>query len=182
MDIWNKIKSTLGLTTDEDNIDQNGVDHSNMSIRDELEYQLKNINKKDEIAVQQQKQDILTFAKTYAEPSVKKAIEEAKRVNEIPISDVNKHQYISCIGSTGGALATAETLAGGVYKEYKDLKNKLLSQEQRKAYGGISGVFEDSKKDLINDVIGASAGYVAGKSHVPEVCDVLLRHPLKFDK
>ena len=57
MDIWNKIKSTLWLAND-NGIDANGVDHSNMSIRDELEYQLKNVKQKDKIAADQRKRAV----------------------------------------------------------------------------------------------------------------------------
>mgnify|MGYP001080878458 CR=1 FL=1 len=44
----------------------------------------------------------------------------------IKLSDGNKHLYISCVGAQGGKLAAMETLAGGAWKEIKDL-NQILS-------------------------------------------------------
>ncbi len=101
---------------------------------------------------------------------------------QFDISDVNKHQYVSCIGSTDGLLATAETLAGGLYKEMQDTKDKIADPQKRVAYGGILGVLGDAKKDLKNDFIGATAGYIAGRYNVPETCNLLLSNPIKFEK
>ena len=42
------------------------------------------------------------------------------------ISDENKHQYISCVGSQGGLGSSIVTLAGGTYREAKDIYKKLL--------------------------------------------------------
>lgn len=55
--------------------------------------------------------------------------EEKKRVVKLKISDENKHQYVSCLAGKEGGVVAATGLAGGVYKEYKDLKYKLNDKE-----------------------------------------------------
>ena len=125
---------------------------------------------------------LYSVGKNYAEPSVQKALQAKDEVAPLDISDVNKHQYISCIGSTGGFLATAETLAGGLYKEIQDTKDKIANPQKRMSYGGILGVLGDAKKDMKNDFIGATAGYIAGRYNVPKSCNLLLSYPIKFEK
>ncbi len=68
---------------------------------------------------------LLGLGMQYAEPSVKRAMKAAEWLKPLPISDINKHQYVSCVGATGGPLAAAETLAGGIYKEFDDYKKKV---------------------------------------------------------
>lgn len=53
--------------------------------------------------------------------SVGKAQAEANRLTPVPISDVNKHRYVSCVGSFDGPFAAAATGLAGIYKEGKDL-------------------------------------------------------------
>ena len=118
----------------------------------------------------------------YAEPSVQQAIQAKDRIAPLPISDVNKHQYVSCVGSTGGPLATLETLGGGIYKEIQDTKDKLMDPQKRKAYGGALGVLGDAAKDLKNDFIGSAFGYTVGKYNLPDLCDVLLYNHINFEK
>ena len=125
---------------------------------------------------------LYSVGKNYAEPSVQKALQAKEEVAPLDISDVNKHQYVSCIGSTDGLLATVETLAGGLYKEMQDAKDKIADPQKRVAYGGILGVLGDGKKDLKNDFIGATAGYIAGRYNVPKSCNLLLSYPIKFEK
>ncbi|MBP5398887.1 MAG: hypothetical protein J6Y53_00530 [Alphaproteobacteria bacterium] len=128
------------------------------------------------------KDGVYSVGKNYAKPSVQKALQAKDEVAPLDISDVNKHQYVSCIGATDGLLATAETLAGGLYKEMQDTKDKIADPQKRVAYGGILGVLGDAKKDLKNDFIGATAGYIAGRYNVPETCNLLLSNPIKFEK
>ena len=118
----------------------------------------------------------------YAEPSVQQAIQAKNIIASLPVSDVNKHQYISCIGSTGGALATAETLAGGLYKELNDTIDKLTDSQKRQSYGGSLGVLKDAAKDLKNDFIGSAVGYTAGKYNLPDLCNALLYNPINLKK
>ena len=125
---------------------------------------------------------LYSVGKNYAEPSVQMALQAKDEVSAMDISDINKHQYISCIGSTDGLLATAETLAGGLYKEMQDTKNKIADPQKRMAYGGILGVLGNAKKDMKNDFIGATAGYIAGRYNLPEACNLLLSYPIKLKR
>ena len=97
-------------------------------------------------------------AQQYGEPSVRQAMRAADWLAPLDISDVNKHQYVSCVGSTGGPLAATETLAGGLYKEYVDYNKKMNNQDLLKQYGGKWGVIGDGIKDLGNDITGAWTG------------------------
>mgnify|MGYP007070231268 CR=1 FL=1 len=122
---------------------------------------------------------LYALGKQYAEPSVKRAMKAADWLTELPISDVNKHQYVSCVGSTGGPLATTETLAGGVYKEILDTKNKLSDPQKKQAYGGVLGVLADAQKDLANDFKGAWRGF---KTRNPLDCEEFLPTYLRYYK
>ena len=93
------------------------------------------------------------------------------------VSDINKHQYVSCIGSSGGPLATVETIAGGVKKEIDDYNKKMNNENLLKQYGGKWGVIGDGIKDLGNDVIGAWKGLWANN---PYECEELL--PAQYRK
>ena len=111
------------------------------------------------------------LGKKYAEPSVQQAIQIKDDISSLPISDVNKHQYLSCVGSTDGLLATVETFGGGLHKEIQDTKDKLLNPQKRSSYGGILGVLGDATKDIGNDVVGIWKGYWADN---PKECEELL--------
>ncbi len=121
---------------------------------------------------------LYALGKQYAEPSVKQAIQAKDEITPLNISDINKHQYISCVGATGGPLAAIETLGGGMYKEVQDTKDKLTNSNKREAYGGVSGVLEDAWKDLKNDVFGGVTGYIAGKQGIPWLCELLRYFPI----
>ena len=110
-------------------------------------------------------------AEKYGEPSVKKAMKAAKWLSPLSISDVNKHQYVSCVGSTDGSLATLETLGGGIYKEYEDYQKKVNNPQLLQQYGGKWGVLKDNIKDLGNDLVGAWKGLW---SNNPQECEDLL--------
>lgn len=103
----------------------------------------------------------------------------AKWLSPLPISDVNKHQYISCVGSTGGPLATLETLGGGIYKEYEDYQKKVNNPQLLNKYGGKWGVLKDNIKDLGNDFVGAWKGL---QSNNPQECEDLLPEQYKNTK
>ena len=118
------------------------------------------------------KQNGATYAaQQYGEPSVRRAIKAADWLSPLDMSDVNKHQYVSCVGSTGGPLATAETLVGGVKKEIDDYNKKMNNQDLLKQYGGKWGVIGDGFKDLGNDIKGAWKGLWSDN---PEECEELL--------
>ncbi len=109
-------------------------------------------------------------------PSVQRAEHEALRLTPMPISDENKHQYVSCVGAQGGLFGLSATLAGGIYKEGKDLRKKLFNSEIRKQYGGALGVVGDSVKDMKNNVRGASYGVMHRGA---DECDFLLKRKIK---
>ena len=109
-------------------------------------------------------------------PSVYRALKEADRISPMNISDENKHQYISCVGSQGGLGSSIVTLAGGTYREAKDIYKKLLKPEERKKYGGSLGVLKDSAKDMKNNLYGA--GYGLTYSNKGD-CNSLLKRKIK---
>ena len=118
------------------------------------------------------KQNGATYAaQQYGEPSVKRAIKAAEWLTPLPISDVNKHQYVSCVGSTGGPLAMTETIVGGVKKEIDDYKKKVKDSQLFEQYGGRKGILKDNIGDFVNDVKGAWKGIF---SNNPEECEELL--------
>lgn len=97
--------------------------------------------------------------------------EEKNRVAKLKVSDENKHQYISCLAGKEGGIVAAAGLAGGGYKELKDLNYKLNDNEQINAYGGRLGVIKDSGKDMKNNLIGLSYGLI---NNNPD-CESLLK-------
>ena len=86
--------------------------------------------------------------------SVGKAQAEANRLTQVSISDVNKHRYVSCVGSFDGPFAAAATGLAGIYKEGKDLYRKWNNPR----YGTNKKIFEDSIKDMKNNFIGIGNG------------------------
>lgn len=107
----------------------------------------------------------------YGESSVKEALRMSELLAPIPMSDVNKHQYVSCVGANGGLLATAEILAGGVYKEYNDYNKKINNPKDIVAYNGKYGIIKDGLKDMGNNIKGAWNGFWANS---PQDCEKLL--------
>ena len=110
-------------------------------------------------------------AQKYGEPSVKKALKASNWLTPISISDENKHQYVSCVGATGGPLAAIETIVGGVKKEIDDYNKKVNNPRLLKQYGGRQGVLDDATKDLKNDFKGFWRGIWSDN---PEECEELL--------
>ena len=82
---------------------------------------------------------------------------EAQRLTPIRVSDVNKHQYVSCIGSFDGPISVGATAAAGLYKEGADLYKKWNNP----LYGTNWDIIQDSLKDLGNDAIGIARGWSA---------------------
>ena len=109
-------------------------------------------------------------------PSVYRALKETDRISPMNISDENKHQYISCVGSQGGLGSSIVTLAGGTYREAKDIYKKLLKPEERKKYGGSLGVLKDSAKDMKNNFYGAGYGLTYRQNGD---CNSLLKRKIK---
>lgn len=85
---------------------------------------------------------------------------EIDRVTKLQnISDENKHQYISCLAGQGGLRMASLGLAGGVYKEIKDLSKKINNSKYVNAYGGNMNIVKDSVKDMKNNLIGLRYGF-----------------------
>ena len=60
----------------------------------------------------------------------------------------------------------------GLAKEAKDVFMKSIDENERKRYGGIWGILEDSAKDMKNNV----RGFEFGKSHKKADCAIWARH------
>ncbi|MBR4106234.1 MAG: hypothetical protein IKK52_02915 [Alphaproteobacteria bacterium] len=89
--------------------------------------------------------------------SLAQAQAEAQRLAPVMISDVNKHQYVSCIGAFDGPISVGATAAAGLYKEGADLYKKWNNP----LYGTNWDIIQDSLKDLGNDAIGIARGWSA---------------------
>lgn len=86
---------------------------------------------------------------------------EAQRLQPIPISDVNKHQYVSCVGAFDGPLSSGATTVAGIWKEIQDLYKKLYKESEKYKNYTKSEIIQDSFKDLKNDAIGIAKGLSA---------------------
>lgn len=82
---------------------------------------------------------------------------EAQRLTPINVSDINKHQYVSCVGAFDGPISAGATAAAGLYKEGADLYKKWNNPQ----YGSNWQILQDSFKDLKNDALGISRGWSA---------------------
>ena len=112
------------------------------------------------------KEGIYGIAKKYGTPSVQQAGQLAQDLHNIPISDVYKHNAVSCVGASGGLTSLAETIAGGVGKEIVDFYDKTTNPDLRKQNGGVIGILKDNWKDFKNDVQSAWKGYQSGDAQV----------------
>ena len=99
--------------------------------------------------------------------SLAQAQAEAQRLTPINVSDVNKHQYVSCIGAFDSPISAGATAAAGLYKEGADLYKKWNNPQ----YGSNWQILQDSFKDLKNDALGISRGWSANDINN---CDYLL--------
>lgn len=89
--------------------------------------------------------------------SLAQAQAEAQRLTPINVSDINKHQYVSCVGAFDGPISVGATAAAGLYKEGADLYKKWNNPQ----YGSNWQILQDSFKDLKNDALGISRGWSA---------------------
>lgn len=89
--------------------------------------------------------------------SLAQAQAEAQRLTPIKVSDINKHQYVSCVGAFDGPISAGATAAAGLYKEGADLYKKWNNPQ----YGSNWQILQDSFKDLKNDALGISRGWSA---------------------
>lgn len=100
-------------------------------------------------------------------------LKQYKIITDKKLSDVNKHQYMSCLAGKDGIALGLTGLALGVGKEFTDLTRKYFNEEQKKAYGGWSGIWSDSLKDMNNNIKGFAHGFVDNQP-----CYPLLKKPL----
>ncbi len=103
--------------------------------------------------------------------SLGQAEAEAQRLQPIPISDVNKHQYVSCVGAFDSSLSANATMTAGIWKEIRDLYKKLYKEREKYKNYTKSEIIQDSFKDLGNDAIGIAKGLSANNI---EECNYIL--------
>ncbi len=101
------------------------------------------------------------FVKDYGLPSVQRSVDAYNSLSKEPISDVDKHKYVSCVGSTDGIATGVQMLGLGALKEIKDITQKSFDNKQVKAYGGYGGILRDSFKDMGNNMRGVVKGVTA---------------------
>lgn len=130
-------------------IDEFGVDHSNFSVRDELEYSKMRLQEREQ---QSQKP---WYRQTYD-----KVYNEANKLKDEPLYDKYKHSVVSCVGAQDGLYGSTVTGLMGIGKEMQDIYRKFPRQWSGKQdYGGYSSILEDSAKDLAADARGIYVGY-----------------------
>ncbi|MFV0626771.1 MAG: hypothetical protein ACK5N8_05430 [Alphaproteobacteria bacterium] len=99
---------------------------------------------------------IVSKEKPYKE-NVKDWYDEVKRVNALKgVSDVNKHQYISCLPAKGDGKMKFTGAFAALGKEALDLGRKNITP---KKYGGRRNIYIDSIKDMSNNAKGAMYGH-----------------------
>ena len=175
---------------------QTTPDYTNMSLRDELNtrYEIGEMNQlqqkyppenkllksvHNQNIEKKQQNSTHAFGIKYGEPSVQEAIKASQWITDVPVTDEVKHQYVSCIGSSGGPLARVETFAGGAMKEVGDFFKKAVNRQQRKAYGGITGIAQDGIKDMKNNLKGILQGTQALS---PQDCEILLPQEWRYKR
>ena len=100
-------------------------------------------------------------------------LKQYRLTSDKKLSDVNKHQYMSCLAGKDGLALGITGLALGAGKEVVDLTRKYFNEEQNKAYGGWAGIWADSAKDMGNNIKGFVHGFVNNQP-----CYPLLEKPL----
>lgn len=98
-------------------------------------------------------------------------VDEKNRISALPISDENKHQYMSCLAGKGGTLMNLAGLTLGIGKEALDITTKLSNPNLKQQYGGTFGVLGDSLKDMRNNFRGLQHAYDGCSD-----CQALLYH------
>lgn len=123
--------------------------------------------------------DLTTYAFTgtpnkYEEnkSSIGRALSESERIKNLKISDTNKHRYVSCVGAQDGIASAGTIFVGGLIKEGRDLKNKIINTENNPYYKNKVDVILDSLKDIGNNAIGTISGYM---SDDPSFCDYYIK-------
>lgn len=146
---------------DKTQIDEFGVNHSNFSLRDELEYNFRRAKEKE---MQRQYLKPNNYASQQNSPWYRKTYDkvyaEAEKLKDKPLYDKYKHSVVSCIGAQDGLYGSVVTGAMGIGKEIQDICRKFPRQWSGKQdYGGYLSILSDSVKDLIADAKGIYNGY-----------------------
>ena len=162
--VENRSNQTVNLKNAGADLEDNAFEHIPSSIRAQLGLKLRQTIA--DIYNVYKEEGAYGIAKKYGTPSVQQAGQLAQDLHNIPISDVDKHNAVSCVGASGGLTSLVETIVGGAGKELVDFYNKTANPNLRKQYGGVSGILEDNWKDFKNDVQSAWKGYQAGDTQV----------------
>ena len=143
-------------------IDEFGVDHSNFSLRDEIEYNFRRAEEKRQQkslmsqAVDTNYQQSPWYRKTYD-----KVYAEANKLGNTKFNDKYKHSVVSCIGAQDGLYGALVTGAMGIGKELQDISKKFPRQWSGKQnYGGYGAILRDSALDIAADATGLYTGYL----------------------
>ena len=141
---------------DEDTqIDEFGVDHSNFSLRDEIEYNYHRAKEKEMQNNSTINQNNPWYSKTYH-----KVLLEADKLRKEPVYDKYKHAVVSCTGAQDGLYGSGVTFGMGVFKEDKDIYRKFKWQwNGQQDYGGYPAIYFDSMKDMKANLTGIGVGY-----------------------
>lgn len=126
-----------------------------MKPQGETESKINALQKLKENHIQQK--NLISPTNSYPQ-NLKNWIAEKDRVSKMKISDVNKHQYMSCLAGKGGKTMAVTGASLGALKEGYDLSYKSLNPKKRKDYKGLSGVYGDSLKDMYNNIYGLKYG------------------------
>ena len=92
--------------------------------------------------------------------NISRFLDEVKRVHGLNISDVNKHQYISCLMGRSGPLTGVIGLLGGVAWEGAD----HFRPEIVKSYGGRWNLLNNNIQDMGNNLRGAIYGIMSNEN------------------
>ncbi len=95
-----------------------------------------------------------------------------KRLQKEKMDDGIKHRELSSRFAQKGKGWEQFGRVLGLSKEAKDVFMKSIDENERKRYGGIWGILEDSAKDMKNNV----RGFEFGKSHKKADCAKWARH------
>lgn len=148
-------------------IDEFGVDHSNFSLRDEIEYNFRRAKEKElqQSLLPQGQQPMQNQQQTETQSpwyrrAYDKVYNEANKLNNEPLYDKYKHATVSCVGAQGGLYDAFMTGGMGIGKEIQDISRKIPRQwSGQQDYGGYLSILGDSAKDLVADAKGIYKGY-----------------------
>ena len=142
---------------DEDTqIDEFGVDHSNFSLRDEIEYNYHRAKEKE----MQNKSTSYYRNSPWQWRAFDNVVSEGLKLKNEPLNDKYKHAVVSCTGGQDGLYGSGITYGMGAIKEAQDMYRKFSRQRNgRQDYGGYTNILFDSAKDMKANLTGIGVGY-----------------------